>query len=111
MNTTGFSQAMVLTDAPDVLGYIFFFEIGSETYFDTDRVVRVGATTVNCPDITPDNEGKLFARHGYKKSEEFGNLDYQNEPDAYIFKGKALKDAQMKLLHTYRLMKPAALGP
>lgn len=109
MGCSGLSQAGDLEEAPEVLGYIDFFEIGNPKFYETDRIVEVGGGTVNCPEITPENEGKIFARYHYQKTNEFGN--HPNDfsvPDAYIFKGKTVKDAQFKILHRYRLMKPDA---
>ncbi|CAK0820932.1 unnamed protein product, partial [Prorocentrum cordatum] len=101
------TQAIDLADAPDVFGYIYFFEVSNPQYYDTDRIVKVGQTAVNCPQITPENEGKVFARYGYRDAYQFGNIKTDgSEPDAYIFKGKALAEAQVKLVHTYRIMKP-----
>eukprot|EP00931_Biecheleriopsis_adriatica_P086720 TRINITY_DN6132_c0_g1_i1.p1 TRINITY_DN6132_c0_g1~~TRINITY_DN6132_c0_g1_i1.p1 ORF type:complete len:314 (-),score=42.02 TRINITY_DN6132_c0_g1_i1:299-1240(-) len=97
---------------PDVLGYIYFLELSNPNYYDKpDRVEKVGFTP-NCPPITPQNEGKVFARYGYMDAYGFGNLKTDgSEPDAYIFKGKALEEANMKLLHTYRILKPSQPNP
>jgi hypothetical protein len=107
MGCSGLTEKITLESAPAVFGYILLFELTNPTFFIGDsRNIRVGISAVDCPKITPENEGKLFVRYGYKDAYGFGNLP-SNEPDAYIFKGKTLKDAQMKLLHTYRLMKPS----
>jgi len=103
----GLSQCADLADVPDVFGYIFLFQVTNPQYYDQDRIIRVGQSTVNCPEITPDNEGKIFARYGFRDTYYFGNLKTDgSEPDAYIFKGATLEDAQMKVLATYRIMKP-----
>lgn len=107
LNGAGFTQTIDLKGAPHVFGYIFFFEVCNQQFYDTERIEKVGRLVVNCPEITPENQGKIFARYGYDKAREMGNIpDISKVPDAYIFKGKALKDAQLKLLHTYRVMKP-----
>lgn len=101
------TQTIDLADAPDVFGYIYFLAVSNPQYYENDRIVKVGQTTVNCPAITPENEGKVFARYGYRDAYQFGNIKTDgSEPDAYIFKGKTLAEAQLKLLHTYRIMKP-----
>jgi hypothetical protein len=103
---SAFTENITLESAPEVFGYIILFELTNPTFFYGDsRTIHVGQKAVNCPPITPENEGKLFVRYGYMDAYGFGNLP-NNEPDAYIFKGRTLKDAQMKILHTYRLMKP-----
>lgn len=102
-----FTQTIDLADAPDVFGYIYFLEVSNPKYYENDRIVKVGQTAINCPEITPENEGKLFARYSYRDAYYFGNIKTDgSEPDAYIFKGKTLAEAQLKLLHTYRIMKP-----
>jgi len=107
LSWSGFTEKVTLESAPEVFGYIILFELTNPTFFDGDsRIIKAGAATMNCPEITSENEGKLFVRYGYHEAYYFGNLP-SNEPDAYIFKGKTLKDAQMKVLHTYRLMKPS----
>lgn len=106
---SAFTENISMETAPEVFGYIVLFELTNPTFFDGgSRNIRVGQAAVNCPTITPENEGKLFVRYGYRDAYYFGNLP-ANEPDAYIFKGKTLKDAQMKVLHVYRLMKPVSL--
>lgn len=100
------TDKIALESLPEVLGYIVLFEVTNAEFFDGgSRTSYVGAKALNCPKITPQNEGKLFVRYNKPLSYDFGNLP-SSEPDAYIFKGKTLKDAQMKVLHTYRLMKP-----
>lgn len=107
LGCAGLTQTIDLAGAPDVFGYIYFLEISNPSYYENDRIVKVGQGAVNCPDITPENEGKIFARYGYRDAYFLGNIKTDgSEPDAYIFKGKTLAEAQMKLLHTYRIMKP-----
>jgi len=101
------SDKIPMDSLPDVLGYIYLLEASNPKYYEGDRVQKVGFTP-NCPEVTPENEGKLFARYGYLDAYNFGNMKTDgSEPDAYIFKAKALEEADMKLLHTYRIIKPA----
>jgi len=104
-------QKVNTKDLSDVLGYIYLFEATNyKKYYETDRIVRVGQGAMNSPTITPENEGKIFARYNYRDSYYFGNIKTDgSEPDAYIFKGKTLQEAGLTLRHTYRVMKPAAV--
>lgn len=103
------SERIDLTTAPDVLGYIYLFEVSNPAFFqERSRIVRVGAATKFTPSHTPETEGRIFARYGYAAARMMGNLNIDgSEPDAYIFKGKTLEEAQIKVLHTYRIVKPA----
>lgn len=103
----GFHQATDVDTLPDVLGYVYLLEVTNKAFYDTDRIEKIVGNVVNCPKITPDNEGKLFVRFGFSSSYAMGNLK-KSEPDAYIFKGKAHDEAGLKLLHTYRILKPEA---
>lgn len=97
---------------PEVLGYTMLLEVSNPNFFDGDsRMLRVGQEAAFCPAITPENEGKVFMRYNYRDAHYFGNLPTDgSEPDAYIFKGKTLEQAQLKVLHTYRLLKPETGG-
>lgn len=67
--------------------------------------MRVGGNTINSPEHTPETEGKVFVRYGYRTVKYVGNFP-KDDPDAYIFKGEALKHAKLKILHTYRVLNP-----
>lgn len=103
---TSWDQAINLESAPDVFGYIYLFEISNpEFYSSRSRVQRVSRGTVNAPDHTKETDGKIFVRYGYQQVKYMGDFP-DGDPDAYIFKGKVLQDAKLKILHTYRVMKP-----
>lgn len=100
-----FTQAITLQDCPEVLGYIYLIEVSNpEFYAKGSRVVRVQGGA-NAPEHTPETDGKIFARYGYGLAKHMGNF-MPDDPDAYIFKGQVVQDAQLKILHTYRVVKP-----
>merc|ERR1712187_352327 len=103
------TQKIPMANLPEVLGYIYYFEVTNASFYDTDRIVKVGQSAVNCPTITPENEGKMFVRYNYSDAYYFGDIS-KSDADAYIFKGKTLKDAGLKLVHTYRVIRPPMVG-
>lgn len=103
------TQKIRMDSLPDVLGYVHYFEVTNKKFYDTDRIVKVGQECVNCPTITPEYDGKIFARYNYSDGYYFGNIK-RSQPDAYIFKGNTIEDAGIKLLHTYRVMRPPMTG-
>jgi len=105
---TSWDQAIDLKSAPDVFGYIYLLEVSNpEFYKGRSRVHNIHGKITNAPDHTAETEGKIFARYGYvDKVKCMGDFP-KGDPDAYIFKGKDLvQDAKLKVLHSYRLMKP-----
>lgn len=108
MSCGAFTQQIDVATAPQVFGYIVLFEVSNPNFYAGEsRITRLGSGATNAPDHTPETEGKIFARYNFYDSYTFGNLRTDgSEPDAYIFKGKTLRDAEMKVLHTYRLVKP-----
>ena len=103
-NPSAWDQAIDLKTAPDVFGYIYLFQVTNPDFYKTQpRIVRVGNLQANSPH-TPETDGKIFVRYGYSKVKMMG--DFPNgDPDAYIFKGKVLQEAKLKILHQYRIMK------
>lgn len=101
------TQQINMRTAPDVFGYIYLFTISNPNFYDQERVVRVGRATVASPTHTPKTDGKIFARYDYGKVKFMGDFP-KGDPDAYIFKGeKVLNEANLKILHRYRVMKPS----
>lgn len=103
------TQKIRVEDLPEVLGYVYYFEVSNSTFYDADRIVKVGQGAVNCPRITPENEGKVFVRYNYTEAYNFGDIT-RADADAYIFKGKTIQDAGIELKHTYRVMRPTIAG-
>jgi len=105
---TDWSPLIDLKTAPDVFGYIYLFEVGNPNFYKEPRIVRVGSRAFNAPDHTPETENKIFARYDYGHVKYMGDFP-QGDPDAYIFKGeKVLKEAKLKLLNRYRVIKPSS---
>lgn len=103
---TNWSPLIDLKAAPDVFGYIYLFEVGNPNFYNEPRIVRVGSRAFNAPNHTPETENKIFARYDYGHVKYMGDFP-QGDPDAYIFKGeKVLKEAKLKLLNRYRVIKP-----
>jgi len=103
---TNWDQSIKLETAPDVFGYIYLFEVTNSNFYKEPRIIRVGGMTVNAPDHTPETEKMIFARYGYGEVKYMGDFP-EGDPDAYIFRGeRVLKEAKLKLLHQYRVMKP-----
>jgi len=104
-------QTIDANTVPDdgVLGYVYLFRVGNPGFYNTTewkpRTIRVGGRTINAPEHTPQTEGKIFARYNYGQVRYMGNFP-KGDPDAYIFKGKALRDAQLQVLHRYRIVTP-----
>merc|ERR1712232_1313263 len=62
--------------------------------------------------LTADMEGKIWARCNYAATRILNGFSPEvvagREPDAYIFRPDAVRGAGLKILHTYRLLKPRA---
>merc|ERR1712086_83755 len=94
----------------EVMGHIYMFKVTDPNFYDKDRIVRVGALSVNSPNHTLATEDKIFARYNYQEVQYMGNFDNKTDPDAYIFKGKkVLDDAKLRVLHHYRIINPICL--
>lgn len=106
------TQAIPLADCPDTFGYIYLIDMANaqEFYSGGSKVHRVGAAAANAPEHTPGTDGKIFARYGYGHSKSMGDFD-PDGLDAYIFKGKVVKDANLRILHTFRVRRPGAGQP
>lgn len=103
---TDWNQQIDLTTAPEVLGYAYLFEISNPDFYKQERIIKKGGLTYECPKHTPETEGKIFARFDYRRVKYMGDFP-KGDPDAYIFRGaKVFKDANLKELHEYRIMKP-----
>lgn len=106
---TSWNQAIDLRNAPEVFGYIYLFEISNPEFYEGgSRVKYVAPQTVNAPDHTQETEGKIFVRYNYGEAKYLGDFP-EGDPDAYIFKGKVMQEAKLKILHEYRVMKPLSL--
>jgi len=104
------NQQINMRTAPDVFGYIYLFGISNPNFYDQERVVRVGRTTILSPKHTCKTDGKIFARYDYGQVRAMGDFP-KGDPDCYIFKGeKVLNEANLKILHRYRVMKPSLEG-
>mmetsp|Transcript_115811 Transcript_115811/g.210662 ORF Transcript_115811/g.210662 Transcript_115811/m.210662 type:complete len:308 (-) Transcript_115811:181-1104(-) len=100
------SRVIDLRSIPDVMGYIYLLEITNpEFYKHGSRVHVMAKPTVNVPHHTAETDGKIFARYNYRPAQIIGDIP-KNDPDAYVFKGRVLQEADLKIIHTYRVLKP-----
>lgn len=107
-----------LDSCPEVLGYIYVLEVSNpEFYSHGPRVLPIEYSgDQNGPEHTEETQGQVFARYGYKRFSDFtreffnGLPDDDVRPDSYIFKGQVKQDAGLKILHTYRIMRPSVNG-
>lgn len=100
-----FAQAIVVKDCPEILGYIYLMKVSNPKFYSRgSRVVHMKGGA-NAPEHTQETEGKIFARYDYGLAKHMGSF-MPGDPDAYIFKGHVVQDAELKILHTYRLVKP-----
>mmetsp|Transcript_106144 Transcript_106144/g.199849 ORF Transcript_106144/g.199849 Transcript_106144/m.199849 type:complete len:308 (-) Transcript_106144:213-1136(-) len=100
------SHAIDVHTIPDVMGYIYLLEITNpEFYKHGSRVHVMAKPTPNVPPHTAETDGKIFVRYNYWVAQIWGDIP-RNDPDAYVFKGRVLQEANLKIIHTYRVLKP-----
>merc|ERR1712217_110547 len=51
---SAWTQKIDLQTAPEVLGYLYLFEVSNPSFYDISRIHRVGQKAANAPDHTPE---------------------------------------------------------
>jgi len=104
-----FNSSIPLDTAPHVFGYIYLMEVTNPKFYEKDRISKITRpTNANVPEHTPETEDKVFARYNYGQVMFLGDFP-KGDPDAYVFKGrKVIEEADLRVIHRYRIIKPAA---